>query len=52
MRNLGARYGIHGVPAIVVDGRFYTDPTRVKSPEELVMVVNFLVKQELQRLNN
>jgi len=52
VRNLSARYGIHGVPAIIVDGRFYTDPTRVKSPEELVMVVNFLVKQELQRLNN
>jgi thiol:disulfide interchange protein DsbA len=51
IRNLTARYGIHGVPAIVVDGRYYTDPTHVKSPEELVMVVNFLVKMELRRLN-
>lgn len=50
-RNLGARYGIQGVPSIIVNGRYYTDPTRVKSPEELVMVVNFLVNQELQRLN-
>lgn len=51
-RNLTARYGIKGVPSIVVDGRYYTDPTRVKSPDELVMVVNFLVDQELQRLNH
>lgn len=52
VRNLSARYGIRGVPAIIVNGRYYTDPTRVKSPEELVMVVNFLVKLELRRLNN
>lgn len=52
VRNLSARYGIRGVPAIIVDGRYYTDPTRVKSPEELVMVVNFLVELELRRLNN
>ncbi|HKJ22467.1 MAG TPA: thiol:disulfide interchange protein DsbA/DsbL [Gammaproteobacteria bacterium] len=51
-RNLTARYGIKGVPSIIVNGRYYTDPTRVKSPDELVMVVNFLVKQEMQRLNH
>lgn len=51
-RNLTARYGIKGVPSIIVNGRYYTDPTRVKSAEELVMVVDFLVKQELQRLNH
>lgn len=50
-RNLGARYGLRGVPAIIVNGRYLTDPTLVKSPEELVMVVNFLVQQELRRLN-
>lgn len=51
-RNLTARYGIPGVPAIIIDGRYYTDPTRVKSPEELVEVVNFLVQLERRRLND
>jgi thiol:disulfide interchange protein DsbA len=49
-RNASSRYGIRGAPSLIVNGRYLTDPTHVSSAEELIMVMDYLVERELQRL--
>ncbi len=42
-RIMSRRYGIQGSPSIIVDGRYLVDPSLVRSPEEFIDVVDFLV---------
>ena len=37
------RYGITGVPTVVVDGRYMTSASQVKSYAELQQLIEFLV---------
>lgn len=39
------RYGIEGVPSLIVDGKFRTDGPMTKSYDRLMQVVNYLVKR-------
>ena len=42
---MGRKYGINGVPAIIVDGRYRTSPSLAGSHEKLLEVINFLVEK-------
>jgi len=42
-RIMSHRYGIQGAPTIIVDSKYLVDPSLVRSPEELIDVVDFLV---------
>lgn len=42
---IGRRYEIDGVPTIIVDGKYRTTSTMAGSHEELMKVVDFLVKK-------
>ncbi|NOS75941.1 MAG: thiol:disulfide interchange protein DsbA/DsbL [Methyloglobulus sp.] len=43
---LAAKYGITGVPAIVVNGKYKTNGTLAGSQEKMIDVVNALIKKE------
>lgn len=45
---MAARYGITGVPAIVVNGKYRVTATTAKSQENIVNVTNQLIQQESQ----
>jgi thiol:disulfide interchange protein DsbA len=40
---MGKRYGIDGVPAIIVDGKYRTSPTQSGGREQMMLVVNHLI---------
>ncbi len=42
---MSRRYGITGVPAIIVDGRYRTSVSMAGSHETLIQVINFLVEK-------
>lgn len=43
---MGARYGISGVPALIVNGKYRVTATTAKSQENVLPVVNQLIQQE------
>ena len=42
---MAGRYGINGVPAIIVDGRYRTSATLAGGAEQLLRVIDFLVEK-------
>ena len=45
---MAARYGITGVPAIVVNGKYRVTATTAKSQENMINITNQLIEQESQ----
>jgi thiol:disulfide interchange protein DsbA len=45
---MGPRYGITGVPAIIVNGKYRVTATTAKSQENMIAVTNQLIQQESQ----
>ena len=43
---IGARYGISGVPALIVNGKYRVTASTAKSQENMLTVVNQLIAQE------
>jgi thiol:disulfide interchange protein DsbA len=43
---MAARYGITGVPAIIINGKYKTNGTLAGSHEKMIEVMNQLIKQE------
>lgn len=43
---MGARYGITGVPAIIVNGKYRVTATTAKSQDNMIAVTNQLIQQE------
>ena len=46
-KTIGSRYGIAGAPTIVINGKYRVDSSMVTSPDELIAVIDFLVKKEI-----
>ncbi len=46
-REMQARYGIDGVPAVVVNGKYRTSPSQTGGTDRFVDVLNALVAQEI-----
>lgn len=44
--DLGRRYGIDGVPAIVVNGKYVTSASQAGSTERMFEVINYLIEKE------
>ncbi|MGE5152385.1 MAG: thiol:disulfide interchange protein DsbA/DsbL [Bdellovibrio bacteriovorus] len=44
---MGRRYGIDGVPALIINGKYRTSPSQTGSQDKLVEVLNALVGQEV-----
>jgi len=44
-RIMSHRYGIQGAPTIIIDSKYLVDPSLVRSPDELIDVVDFLVNK-------
>jgi len=44
-------YGIAGAPTIVINGRYRVDPSMIRSTDELLGVISFLVNKELARID-
>jgi thiol:disulfide interchange protein DsbA len=45
-KEMGRHYGIDGVPAIVVNGKYRTSPSQTGSREKMIQVVNHLIEVE------
>lgn len=45
-REKTVRYGLRGVPAVVVNGKYVTAPYFVRNQEEMLQVLEFLVEKE------
>ncbi len=45
-RVMGRRYGLRGVPTIVVNGRYRVDASQVSGAEQLIDIVDYLVSLE------
>ncbi|HFQ91452.1 MAG TPA: thiol:disulfide interchange protein DsbA/DsbL [Chromatiales bacterium] len=45
-RVLGQRYGIRGAPTVIVGGRYRLDSSMVRSAEEFIEVLDYLVKNQ------
>ncbi len=45
--DLSTRYGIDGVPAVIVNGKYRTSPAQTNGPEPMFAVLNTLVAQEI-----
>jgi thiol:disulfide interchange protein DsbA len=45
-KEMGARYGVDGVPAIIVNGKYRTSPSQTGSREEMMAVVDHLIGME------
>jgi len=41
----GLKYEIHGVPTIIVDGKYRTSPSRAGGEERMMRVINFLARK-------
>ncbi len=44
---MNRRYGIDGVPALIINGKYRTSPSQAGSQDKLIDVLNTLVSQEL-----
>lgn len=44
---MGRRYGIDGVPALIINGKYRTSPSQTGSEDRLLEVLNTLVAQEI-----
>lgn len=44
-RQLGLRYAIRGVPALVIDGRWTTSPSQVGSAKKALEITDFLIEK-------
>lgn len=44
-RIMSNRFGIQGAPSVIVDGKYLVDPSMVRSPQEFVEVIDFLVRK-------
>jgi len=42
------KYRLDGVPAIIVNGKYYTNGTKAKSYENIIKVIDYLVDKERQ----
>ncbi len=42
-RIMSNRFGIQGAPSVIVDGKYLVDPSMVRSPQEFIAVIDFLV---------
>ena len=42
---MGQKYGISGVPAIIVDGKYRTSVSMAGSHDKLISLINFLIKK-------
>jgi len=51
-RIMSHRYGIQGAPTIIIDSKYLVDPSLVRSPEELIDVVDFLVNKVRTTVRN
>ena len=51
-RVMSRRYGINGVPAIIVDGRYRTSVSLSGSHAKLIKVINFLIGKAAQQKND
>ena len=47
-KTMAPRYGITGVPAIIINGKYKTSGPLAKSNENIIKVMNQLIKQESQ----
>ncbi len=45
---MGPRYGLTGVPALIINGKYKTTGVLAKSHENMIKVMNQLIKQETQ----
>ncbi len=45
-KQMGMRYGITGVPAFIINGKYRTDVGMAGGPDALFKVVDFLIKKE------
>ncbi len=45
---MGPRYGLTGVPALIINGKYKTTGVLAKSHENMIKVMNQLIKQESQ----
>ncbi|CBL45506.1 Thiol:disulfide interchange protein, periplasmic [gamma proteobacterium HdN1] len=45
-RNLAMSYKLTGVPAIIVNGKYFVDMGTAKGPDRLIQVVNYLIAKE------
>lgn len=43
---MAARYGVTGVPAIIINGKYRTNGTLAGSHEKMIEVMDTLIKQE------
>lgn len=41
----GLKYEIHGVPTIIVDGKYRTSPSKAGGEERMIEVMNYLIKK-------
>jgi thiol:disulfide interchange protein DsbA len=46
-QEMGRRYGIDGVPAVIINGKFRTSPSQTGGQERMMEVLNALVAQEV-----
>ncbi len=44
-RIMSERFGIQGVPSVIVDGKYLVDASMVRSPAEFVEVIDYLVNK-------
>ncbi len=44
---MNRRYGIDGVPALIINGKYRTSPSQTGSRDKLIEVLNLLVNQEI-----
>ena len=51
-RDKTVKYGLRGVPAVIVNGKFITAPYFVRNQEEMLEVLDSLVEKERAALNN
>lgn len=48
--SMPARYGVTGVPAIIINGKYRTNGTLAKSHAGIIAVMNALIEQEAKKL--
>ena len=47
-KKIEQRYGIHGVPAVIVNGKYLTNGSMAGNYERMIEIINFLVAGELK----
>lgn len=49
-KTMASRYGVTGVPAIIINGKYRTNGPLAKSHENMIKVMNRLIQQEAEQL--